>query len=65
MKIHVRALGVMRGPVAVLKDVTATFEPGTLAVLAGPNGAGKSTLLDAIAGDLAASAGEEIGRAHV
>ena len=34
-----------RPSLAVLREVTATFEPGELTAVVGPNGAGKTTLL--------------------
>ncbi len=36
----------------VLRDLTASFEPGRMTAVVGPNGAGKSTLLQALAGQL-------------
>ncbi|MDP9240811.1 MAG: ATP-binding cassette domain-containing protein [Actinomycetota bacterium] len=38
-------VGVARGSVQLLKDVTATIEGGRCTALVGPSGAGKSTLL--------------------
>ncbi|MET0371740.1 MAG: ABC transporter ATP-binding protein [Sphingobium sp.] len=43
-------LSVALGRRAVLRDVTAQFEPGTLTGIIGPNGAGKSTLVRAMLG---------------
>jgi tungstate transport system ATP-binding protein len=45
------------GGMRLIKDVTAKFEPGSLAVILGPNGAGKSLLLRLCHGLLEPSAG--------
>jgi ABC-type lipoprotein export system ATPase subunit len=44
--------------VAVVKDIDAAFQPGTLTLISGPTGAGKSTLLHLLAGLLRPTAGE-------
>lgn len=41
-------VGVTLGRRAVVRDVSATFAPGTLTAIVGPNGAGKSTLARAM-----------------
>ena len=43
--------------VPVLRELTATFRPGTVNVLAGENGAGKSTLFKIISGQLRPDSG--------
>jgi iron complex transport system ATP-binding protein len=56
-----RAQGVRfgyRAGTAVLRDVSATLEPGAVTVILGPNGAGKSTLVRLLAGLLEPDAGQ-------
>ncbi|MCU1595166.1 MAG: putative transporter ATP-binding protein, partial [Frankiales bacterium] len=48
---------VVRGPLLVLSQVTATIAPGTRLGVVGPNGVGKSTLLACLAGDLRPDSG--------
>ncbi|MDQ0392776.1 sugar ABC transporter ATP-binding protein [Labrys monachus] len=43
--------------IPVLRDITATFMPGTVNMLAGENGAGKSTLFKIISGQIAPDRG--------
>ncbi|MEO0462198.1 MAG: ABC transporter ATP-binding protein [Pseudomonadota bacterium] len=50
-------LAVERGGRAILRDVSAALEPGTITAICGANGAGKSTLLMALASLLPAAAG--------
>jgi iron complex transport system ATP-binding protein len=50
MTLAVDNLTLMRGGVAVLDGVTATFAPGRVTAVLGPNGAGKSSLLGCLAG---------------
>lgn len=50
-------LSLDRGGARVLRDVSATLEPGRLTAIVGPNGAGKSSLLMALAGLLEPAAG--------
>ncbi|MGA1802873.1 metal ABC transporter ATP-binding protein [Rhizobium sp. HT1-10] len=40
-----------------VKDISGSFEAGSLTAIAGPNGAGKSTLLKALMGDLKLQSG--------
>ncbi|MDX2393461.1 ATP-binding cassette domain-containing protein [Streptomyces sp. DK15] len=53
----VGGLGVRRGRVEVLRDITLTVAPGETVALMGRNGAGKSTLLAALVGTLPPSSG--------
>jgi ABC-type multidrug transport system fused ATPase/permease subunit len=46
------------GPVPVLRNVSLTFEPGTVTAIMGPSGAGKSTIVRLIAGMSVPSAGQ-------
>ena len=48
---------VVRGPMAVLQDVSLTVAPGTRLGVVGPNGVGKSTLLATLAGALVPDGG--------
>ncbi|MGB3547859.1 MAG: ABC transporter ATP-binding protein [Saprospiraceae bacterium] len=41
----------------IIRDLTDTFEPGTVTGVAGPNGSGKSTLLRMLSGQLTPSRG--------
>ncbi|MGL4240514.1 MAG: ABC transporter ATP-binding protein [Beijerinckiaceae bacterium] len=45
----------------IVRDISATLEPGTFAALIGPNGAGKTTLLRALAGLIPAAGGIRLG----
>lgn len=56
--VEIRALGHRFGDVEVLRDLSATVDPGDVACLVGPNGSGKTTLLRIVAGLLAPTAGE-------
>ena len=67
MALTLENVSVTRGGQTVLRDVSATFEPGRVTVILGPNGAGKSTLLQVAAGLLRAKGrvlldGEDIAR---
>lgn len=57
MTLAVDHLTMTRGGREVVRDVTATLEPGTITAIVGPNGAGKSSLLLALAGLLEPSQG--------
>lgn len=48
--LAVDAVSVTLGGLAVLKDISAAFNPGQVTAIVGPNGAGKSTLLTLLAG---------------
>ncbi len=43
-------IGKLYGERVILKNISASFEPGTLTVLSGNNGSGKTTLLKIMAG---------------
>jgi iron complex transport system ATP-binding protein len=57
MTLELRDISVARGGRTLLRDVNASFVPGTLTALMGANGAGKSTLLATLCGQFAAAAG--------
>ena len=65
MTLAANRLAVALGGAEVLREVTATIEPGAITAICGPNGAGKSTLLAALAGLLEPASGEVLleGRA--
>ena len=48
--LRLRNLALHHGTQAVVRDLSGSFDPGSLTALVGPNGAGKTTLLRAIAG---------------
>lgn len=50
MLIALRQIDKDFGGRAVLRDVSLTFDPGTITLIVGPNGSGKSTLLRIMAG---------------
>ncbi len=50
MTLAVQGLSLTRGARAVLHDVGASLDPGTITAIVGPNGAGKSSLLMTLAG---------------
>ena len=55
--LQLAGLTIARGERTLLRDIDATFTPGTLTALMGANGAGKSTLLATMCGVLAARRG--------
>jgi len=55
--LRLSGLAVARGGRTLLRDVDATFLPGTFTALMGANGVGKSTLLATMCGVLAPAAG--------
>ena len=55
--LHLSGLAIARGGRTLLRDVDATFAPGTFTALMGANGVGKSTLLATMCGVLAPAAG--------
>jgi iron complex transport system ATP-binding protein len=50
LSFRLDGVGMSYGERAVLSEVSAAFEAGTMTAIAGPNGAGKSTLLGIMAG---------------
>lgn len=50
MMLAAQGIAVNLRGAEVLRDVCATFQPGTITAICGPNGAGKSTLLSVLAG---------------
>ncbi len=50
VKVEIRNVSLAYGRTQVLRDVSATIEPGEFFALLGPSGSGKSTLLRLIAG---------------
>jgi tungstate transport system ATP-binding protein len=57
LPLRTEALGFEAGGVAILRDVSLTFEAGAPSLVIGPNGAGKSVLLRLLHGLLAPTAG--------
>jgi ABC-type cobalamin/Fe3+-siderophores transport system ATPase subunit len=55
--VKIENVSIERGDRLVVRDFSATLEPGKITAIIGPNGSGKSSLLSAIAGDLPVSAG--------
>ena len=55
--VKIENVSIERGGRLVVRDFSATLEPGKITAIIGPNGSGKSSLLSAIAGDLPVSAG--------
>lgn len=58
IRIEVTGLGVRRGGVSLLSDISLSFLPGEFIALLGPSGAGKSTLVRALTGRIKTDAGE-------
>jgi iron complex transport system ATP-binding protein len=50
MTLAVHNLTIKLGKSEVLRDLSASFAPGTVSVILGPNGAGKTSLIRALAG---------------
>ncbi|HET9956535.1 MAG TPA: ABC transporter ATP-binding protein [Polyangiaceae bacterium] len=59
-RIEVRNVTRTFGATLALRNVSVSFEPGTLTLLEGPNGAGKSTLLSVIGTVLRPTSGEVV-----
>ena len=57
MALSFEALSVDLAGRAVLRDVSATFQPGRVTAILGPNGAGKSSLVRAAAALVTPAAG--------
>lgn len=57
MTLSATNLSLNRGGASVLRNITATLQPGQITAIVGPNGAGKSSLLMALAGLLEPHAG--------
>ncbi|HEV8019918.1 MAG TPA: ABC transporter ATP-binding protein, partial [Candidatus Lustribacter sp.] len=55
--LQLSGLAVARGGRTLLRDIDATFSPGTFSALMGANGVGKSTLLATMCGVLAPAGG--------
>jgi len=55
--VKIENVSIERGARVVVRDFSATLEPGKITAIIGPNGSGKSSLLGAIAGDLPLIAG--------
>ncbi|CAN5246959.1 ABC-F family ATP-binding cassette domain-containing protein [soil metagenome] len=53
-----RGIGVSRGSVQVLHQVSVSVGPGQRVAVVGPNGVGKTTLLQVLAGELTPDTGE-------
>ena len=56
--LHLRHLTLRHGPTEAVRDLSGTFQPGSLTAIAGANGAGKTTLLRAMAGIHPIASGE-------
>jgi tungstate transport system ATP-binding protein len=57
LPLRAEGLGFSAGVIAILSDVSLTFEAGSPSIIVGPNGAGKSVLLRLLHGLLAPSTG--------
>jgi ABC-type cobalamin/Fe3+-siderophores transport system ATPase subunit len=64
MTLRLAQLAIARGSRTLLRDIDATFTPGTITALMGANGAGKSSLLATLAGLLPAAAGTVLLDGH-
>jgi branched-chain amino acid transport system ATP-binding protein len=59
--LQVSGVSAFYGPIAAVRDVSLSVEPGSIVGILGPNGAGKSTLLTALAGFLRTTGGVRLG----
>jgi iron complex transport system ATP-binding protein len=55
--VKIENISIERGGRTVIRNFSATLEPGKISAIIGPNGCGKSSLIGALAGDIAVSAG--------
>jgi iron complex transport system ATP-binding protein len=55
--VKIENVYIERGGRTVVRNFSATLEPGKITAIIGPNGCGKSSLIGAIAGDMPVSAG--------
>ena len=55
--VKIENISIERGGRTVVRNFSATLEPGKITAIIGPNGCGKSSLIGALAGDIAVSAG--------
>jgi iron complex transport system ATP-binding protein len=55
--VKIENVSIERGGHTVVRNFSATLEPGKITAIIGPNGCGKSSLIGALAGDIAVSAG--------
>lgn len=55
--VKIENVSIERGGRTVVRNFSATLEPGKITAIIGPNGCGKSSLIGALAGDIAVSAG--------
>jgi iron complex transport system ATP-binding protein len=55
--VKIENISIQRGGQTVVRNFSATLEPGKITAIIGPNGSGKSSLLGALAGDIPTSSG--------
>lgn len=55
--VKIENISIERAGRTVVRNFSATLEPGKITAIIGPNGCGKSSLIGALAGDIAVSAG--------
>jgi iron complex transport system ATP-binding protein len=55
--VKIENISIQRGGQTVVRNFSATLEPGKITAIIGPNGSGKSSLLGALAGDIPISRG--------
>jgi iron complex transport system ATP-binding protein len=55
--VKIENISIQRGGQTVVRNFSATLEPGKITAVIGPNGSGKSSLLGALAGDIPISSG--------